>query len=622
MTNRIHMLRASAVLLTIHLMGCAAADAEAEQAETATGEVRAATDAEVDAVVNSGADDAVVDGPDATSDDLGALDDGGPTADPDPTAVYYAPEHVLDVAITMDDEDWDLLRRQTRTMYDILGGDCLAAPVESAFTWFSATVTVDGETISNAGIRKKGFLGSLSATKPSLKVRFDKHVDGQLLGGVLKRMTLNNVRQDASKLNTCMSYAAFAAAGVPTPRCNFARVSINGVDFGLYVHVESLKKAFLTRSFTSPEGNLYEGAISDFRAEWQGTFQKKTNEKEDDWSDIEAAVAAIEDDSPAGLEALGEVFDLDAYLTFWAIEVLVGHWDGYAGNLNNFWFYREPGERFVMIPWGPDSSFKPVDNPFEDIDYPASVMANGALANRLYADPEWRQAFSDRLVSLLDTVWDEEAMLAEVDRMAAIVQAHALAEVTDVAAQDTERVRAHITNQREAVMATLGVDWPWPLRPSEICWGTTGTVHATFSTTWGTNESESPPSEGQAEFLDYVEHGEPVALESSGAIAGIENKGQNVGQAMVGLISTMSNGMLDAIVVYTAPDNVVPGASLSVDGGGTQGLHVRAEWPYLSFEIVGWLVDGTLTLDEADTQPGGVISGSIQGSFTGPQGQQ
>jgi len=597
----------SAALVALLSMGCGAADGVSGAADAVPDEVHSTVDA--------GADDALGGGPD------GASEDDVTAGEPDPTAAYYAPEHVLDVAITMESADWDLLRHQTRSMYDILGGDCLAAPVESAFTWFEATVTVDGETIVDAGIRKKGFLGSLSASKPSLKVRFDKHVDGQLLGGVLKRMTLNNVRQDGSKLNTCMSYAAFAAAGVPTPRCNFARVSINGTDFGLYVHVESLKRAFLTRTFDDPEGNLYEGAISDFRTEWQGTFQKKTNEQEDDWSDIDAAVAAMEDDSPAGLEALAEVFDLDAYLTFWAVEVLVGHWDGYAGNLNNYWFYREPDGRFVMIPWGPDSSFQPVDNPFEDIAYPAAVMANGALANRLYADPDWRQAFSDRLVSVLDTVWDEEAMLAEVDRMAAIVQAHALAEVVDLAAQDTERVRDHIVNQRDAVMGTLGADWPWPLRPSELCWGTIGTVHATFSTTWGTNESASPPDEGQAEFIDYVEHGEPVTLASSGAVAGVETKGQNIGQAMVALVSTMPDGVLDVIVVHTESNNVVPGASITIDGGSTRGLHVRMAFPFTEFRVVGWLVDGTLTLDEADTQPGGAISGSIQGTFVGRAGE-
>ena len=53
-------------------------------------------------------------------------------------------------------------------------------------------------------------------------------------------------------------------------------------------------------------------------------------------------VAALQDPSDAGLEALSKAVDLDRFLSFWATEVLVGHWDGYAGDRNNYQFYREP----------------------------------------------------------------------------------------------------------------------------------------------------------------------------------------------------------------------------------------------------------------------------------------
>ena len=41
----------------------------------------------------------------------------------------------------------------------------------------------------------------------------------------------------------------FEKAGLPAPRCNFARVSMNGEDLGIYVHVEPVKKAFLRDNF-------------------------------------------------------------------------------------------------------------------------------------------------------------------------------------------------------------------------------------------------------------------------------------------------------------------------------------------------------------------------------------
>lgn len=208
------------------------------------------------------------------------------------------------------------------------GGDCLATPPEDIFTWFRATVRVDGEAYTDVGVRKKGFLGSMSEARPALKVRFDKFVNDQLLGGVMQRLTLNNALQDGSMLNTCMALRIFADAGLPTPRCSFATVSANGKKLGLYVHVESVKDAFLERSFPDPTGNLYEGTVSDFRPGWRGTFAKKTNEDAADWSDLDAVVEALlqasadwlaGDPSAAGLDGLRAIVDLDSFLTFWAI---------------------------------------------------------------------------------------------------------------------------------------------------------------------------------------------------------------------------------------------------------------------------------------------------------------
>ena len=211
-------------------------------------------------------------------------------------AAYFELDRILDITIEIDVEDWDTLRHQTRTLADVFAEIeefGLSRPFASIYTWFSATVSVDGETHTDVGVRKKGFVGSQSSTKPSLKLRFDKYVDDQSLPDGMNRMTLNNSVQDPSMLNTCLSYRVFAAAGNPAPRCNFATVSVNGTDLGLYVHVEEFKAPFLSHHFGSAEGNLYEGTVSDFTPEFRGTFEKKTNEDADDWSDIDAVVAAL-----------------------------------------------------------------------------------------------------------------------------------------------------------------------------------------------------------------------------------------------------------------------------------------------------------------------------------------
>ena len=540
---------------------------------------------------------------------------------PHPSDAYYALDRVLDVSIEIAPEDWERLRGQTRILADILvGADCLNSPADDIFTWFEATVTVDGEIHTQVGVRKKGFLGSLSKVKPALKVRFDKFIDGQLLGGAMKRLTLNNAQQDPSMLNTCMAYHIFAAAGLPAPRCNFAIVAVNGEDLGLYAHVESMKTAFLERNFSDPSGNFYEGTVSDFRPEWRGTLQKKTNEAEADWSDIDEAVAALQDPSPAGLEALADIIDIDRFLTFWATEVLIGHWDGYAGNRNNFYVYREPDAPFVFIPWGADQVFTSIDGPFDDFVSPPSVTAHGAIAHRLYRDDAMRAAYVARLKQLLDTVWNEEELLDLADEMAAIVQRHALAKRRARAARDSERVHEFIRGRRAVILADLDPEptaWSWSLAAADICWPERGAFDLRFETTWGSSESENPLEEGTVAFTEYKLGGEEQSFGLSGAIAGFaEDDGRtDKNRASVSIISLGKDFAIDILTASLPIDWVVSGASLPIDMNAVRGYRLSLPSPDSAPDQFELIAKGGIEFDEASTEPGAKISGRFYGTL-------
>ena len=546
----------------------------------------------------------------------------------DPSATYFDLDRVLDIEIEIDIEDWDTLRHQTRTFEDLMAEIEefeLSRPFADIYTWFPATVTVDGETHSDVGVRKKGFLGSQSDTKPALKLRFDKYVDGQALGGVIERMTLNNSVQDPSMINTCLTFQVFAAAGLPASRCNFATVTVNGKDHGLYVHVEEIKKPFLARHFDSAEGNLYEGTVSDFTPEYRGTIEKKTNEDEDDWSDIDAVVAALQDRSGAGLEALAKIVDLDSYLSFWATEVLVGHWDGYAGNRNNYHFYREPDGRIVFIPWGVDDTFhlKPDPNPFDNISNPPpSVLALTAIPNRLYNTPEWRTKYVGRLKELMNSVWNEDELLASVDRMTAIVQKHALPEARAAAAEDADRVRKFILKRRGEILADITPeppDWPEPDYGAEA--GESGSVDLSFETTWGSNQPANPFEEGKVTRLLLDGSEEPV--EGIGVIAGHASPDEQAilpgvdDLASIAVLGINPDGSISGMTVALPLSRLTAGATLVIGqdpiAGGTWSIPAGAIAPdsYTPF------TSGTLELSEGGTEPGGKIVGRFSGVFGG-----
>ena len=57
----------------------------------------------------------------------------------------------------------------------------------------------------------------------------------------LKKLTLNNMVQDASMVHEGLAYRAFRAVGVPAPRTGYAFVRLNGSAYGVYLkRVESL----------------------------------------------------------------------------------------------------------------------------------------------------------------------------------------------------------------------------------------------------------------------------------------------------------------------------------------------------------------------------------------------
>ena len=91
----------------------------------------------------------------------------------------FDPSSIIRVDITIDDEDWNSLRNETRSFFTEFTGDCMSEPFYSPYNYYSAEVTIDDETHSNVGVRKKGFIGSQSTVKPSLKINVDEYVEGQ-----------------------------------------------------------------------------------------------------------------------------------------------------------------------------------------------------------------------------------------------------------------------------------------------------------------------------------------------------------------------------------------------------------------------------------------------------------
>jgi spore coat protein CotH len=231
------------------------------------------------------------------------------------------------------------------------------------------TMSVEGRSSGSLEmeIRLKGTtsLSKLSET-PSFKILFPKGPAGNGYLG-LRRLTLNAMTQDGSKIHEYGAYVLFNAMGVSSSKTGWARVYVNGVDRGLYLSVEHPDENFAAKRFKDITQHIYEGvALRDFKVgnddgdNMSGAFPadygwKVTANK----NDLTKLISVVNYKVPANwYKALDGVMDRAALIKFMAVENFLGHWDGYSGPLANNYFIRSNTRgKFTIIPWGVDQTF-------------------------------------------------------------------------------------------------------------------------------------------------------------------------------------------------------------------------------------------------------------------------
>ncbi|MBL8620398.1 MAG: CotH kinase family protein [Myxococcales bacterium] len=532
-----------------------------------------------------------------------ALPDGGvdaavdaPDAAVDLSAALFPRDRVLDVQITMAPADWAALRSQPRPS-DLSDTTCARQPTAPGYTYYPASITIDGATTAQVGLRKKGNLGSLSTTRPGLRVKANEYVAGQRIAG-LEVLTLNNNHQDDALISQCLGYELFAAAGLPASRCAFAHVRVNGEDLGVYSHVESVREEFLARHFADATGNLYESG-GDFVPGGTGGFQPKTNSTAPDCSDLDRVVTALGAPAAQLPTQLGAVVDLPAYARFWAMEVVTDHWDGYANNQNNFFVYHDPStDKMSFIPWGIDDLF----SGRQRTTRPYSVFACGSLPWKLYATPATRAQYLAALRDVLDTVWDAPAILLEIDRMQALLAP--LADAGFPARLDP--IRAFVNGREAQLRAELAAGdpvWPYPAgEPS--CRIDLGTITANFRATWGTLNMF-----GGSGSMSGTIAGTDVTTSTLLTGAGVDAEGKGALQ----LLGRLPDGRYAVIfVIISNPADVVPGTR-SIDLLNVAAIMTFYDPVTDTTRGGGLLLPGSLTLTQAATTPGAPIVGSVTG---------
>lgn len=209
---------------------------------------------------------------------------------------------ILSVNIQMDEADWnDMLENAT------------------AETYYQCNVEVNGTMFYQVGIRPKGNT-SLSAIanddttdRYSFKLEFDHYVDGQTCFG-LDKLILNNNYADATNLKEALIYDMYQYLGADASLYNYAKISLNGEYWGVYLALEGVEDSFQLRNYGTESGELYKPESMDMGG-------GKAQERPDGMPEGDAEPPGGMDRNSGGADLNYTDDDLDSYETIWDGEV-------------------------------------------------------------------------------------------------------------------------------------------------------------------------------------------------------------------------------------------------------------------------------------------------------------
>ena len=296
---------------------------------------------------------------------------------------------------------------------NVLLGDSLYSDYHFPATFYYYS-SAHNDTIQNVGFRVRGNT-SRSANKKSFKVSFNEYTQGKKFKGI-EKMNLVGQHNDPSLLRYWMSLTTLNTNDLITSRSSYIKLYINGEYKGIYLNVEHIDDEFLEKRFIGNDhGNLYKctwGADLKYKgsnqSSYYGPYELKTNKSTNYYSDLIQFIQTLNSISDADFPCfIEDYFEVELYLKTLAAEMIIGHWDGYAFNKNNYYLYQQPSSgKFVFIEYDMDNTF--------GIDWFGIDWANRDLNNwhsndrplveRLLSYPFYNDLFNSYLSQILNNL--------------------------------------------------------------------------------------------------------------------------------------------------------------------------------------------------------------------------
>ena len=275
-----------------------------------------------------------------------------------------------------------------------------------------------------------------------------------------------------------LAYEVYRRAAMPVEQSYPVRLWQDGKPAGYSLLIEQPNRAFLRRNRIDDNGDMFK--LLWFGGDLVGQHERHTH-KQLGHTNLIAVVEGLEKTTGDAQWAFIEKnFDVNEVATYFAVNMVLSHWDGF---FNNYFAYQDTGDtgKWMMFPWDQDSTwglramgqddgggvFTSMPLTFGmNGDNPGGGgwwRAPGFFSGPLLANPQFRKVFLAKTKSILETVYSEKAFGPFLDgvaeRMIPEIRARAEAHGEDPAdavarwKESLVRCREHLKRRRAFLLA-------------------------------------------------------------------------------------------------------------------------------------------------------------------------
>ncbi len=339
-----------------------------------------------------------------------------------PATGFFDPALIRDVNLTFSQSNyWQLLQMNY-----------------ASETELAASLTVDGVTYENVGVRFRGntsYTQTGTSQKKSFAISLD-FVDPEQNVMGYNSLKFNNAHQDPTFMREVL-YNRMAARHTPIAKGNFIHLYINGEDWGLYPSIQDIDKIFLEEWWTSNDGARFRANPNDgpaggtwgdgtagmnylgsSEASYQQYYSLKSSDIEDSWQKLIDACQILNTATVANKEAVRAKLDIDKVLWYLAVENIFTDDDSYVmkGKMDYMIYYEPESDRTVPFEYDGNSTFQAMAattwTPFKN-----ATNVNYPLINKLLNIPEWRQRYLAHYRTILNETFTTANANALIDAM-------------------------------------------------------------------------------------------------------------------------------------------------------------------------------------------------------------